>query len=119
MPEEGARFENFVAIQLISFCHMINDGGWGNLDLFYVRDKQKKEVDFLITNNHKPVFLVEIKIKPSLHTKELEYFGEKLRPLAKFQVVAEPHIFKQIKKDLWVLSINRFFNLLWKVSGLV
>ncbi|MBI2335257.1 MAG: ATP-binding protein [Deltaproteobacteria bacterium] len=119
VPEEGARFENFVAIQLISFCHMINDGGWGNLDLFYVRDKQKKEVDFLITNNHKPVFLVEVKIKPSSHTKELEYFGGKLRPLAKFQVVAEPHIFKQIKKDLWVLSINRFFNLLWKVPGLV
>lgn len=48
LSDDGARFENFMAIQLKTFCDYVTDGGWNKMDLFYIRDKQKHEVDFLI-----------------------------------------------------------------------
>ena len=33
----------------------------GEFELFYIRDKQKREVDFLMTKDHEPWMLVEAK----------------------------------------------------------
>lgn len=33
----------------------------GNYDFYFLRDKEKREVDFLITKDHCPWFLVEVK----------------------------------------------------------
>ena len=113
VPDPGARFENFMAVQLKAFCHLMNDGGWHNLDLFYVRDKQKREVDFLITSDHVPFFLVEAKLKPETDIKNLDYFAGKFDSIPRFQVVAEPGVFKKSGKNAWVISMNRFINLLF------
>ena len=45
--------------------------GFGTCELYYIRDKQKKEAAFLVTRDGKPWFLVEAKtsntkLSPSL-----------------------------------------------------
>jgi hypothetical protein len=39
----------------------VDDMGWGNFSLHYIRTKEGREVDFLVSQNRKPMFLVETK----------------------------------------------------------
>jgi predicted AAA+ superfamily ATPase len=72
IPESGARFENFIASQLLKYCHFIEDTEGFRMDLRFLRDTDKREVDFVILKDKKPIFGVECKsgdrnINPSLY----------------------------------------------------
>jgi len=84
----GHKKENFIASHLLKAIHFWNDSGLGNFGLFFLRDKMKREVDFLITQDDFPWMLVEVKSsnKRSL-SKSLKYFKEKLNVPHAFQVV--------------------------------
>lgn len=56
------RAENFVASHLLKAVHWWNDLGMGEFGLYYLRTKDQKEVDFLVSKNGNPWFLVEMKI---------------------------------------------------------
>ena len=59
IEDEGSRFENFIASHLLKACHFWTDIGLEKYDLFFLRTKDGKEVDFLITKEEKPWMLVE------------------------------------------------------------
>ena len=61
IEDKGRKLENFIASHLLKAVHFWTDYGLGTFDLFYVRDKDKHEVDFLVTRDGKPWFLVEVK----------------------------------------------------------
>jgi len=61
IQDEGARIENFVACHLLKAIHFWTDMGLGKYELFFVRDKDKNEVDFLIAKEHVPWILIEVK----------------------------------------------------------
>lgn len=68
VPTEPARFENLVASHLLKACHYWTDTGEGEFDLFYLRDKERREIDFLIVRDGKPWLPVEVKhadVEPS------------------------------------------------------
>lgn len=86
--DEGARFENFVACHLLKAVHLWTDRGLGDYDLWFVRDKEKREVDFLVTRDKNPWFLVEVKFSQQDNlVKNLFYFQNKLKAKHAFQVV--------------------------------
>ena len=58
---DGARRENFIAAHLLKAVHWWTDIGLGDFGLYYVRDKAKREVDFLVTRDGVPWFLAEVK----------------------------------------------------------
>ncbi len=83
----GARAENFIASHLLKAVHWWTDNGFGEYGLYFLRDKDKREVDFLVTRNYKPWFLVEVKVEQSKSiSKDLFYFQEKLLVPHAFQV---------------------------------
>jgi len=61
IDNEGARLENFVASHLLKAVHFWTDRGFGDYKLHFLRDKDQREVDFLVVKNNKPWFLVEVK----------------------------------------------------------
>ncbi len=61
ISDEAQRFENMVAIELSRAVTNWNDFGLGEYKLWYLRNKQKEEVDFLVTKNANPLFMVEAK----------------------------------------------------------
>lgn len=61
VQDPGARAENLVASALLKAVHFWSDAGHGDFGLYFVRDKQKHEVDFLVTRDDAPWFLVEVK----------------------------------------------------------
>ena len=67
-----------------------------NITLHFVRDKEKREVDFLVTKNHSPFFLIEVKTtNHSGISRSLYHFHKQLKVPHAFQVVFdEPYIQK-------------------------
>lgn len=90
IQDDGRKNENFIASHLLKAVHYWTDMGFGEYDLFYVRDKEKREVDFLITKNKQPWFLVEVKTaNASSISKHLFYFQRELNVPHAFQVVID------------------------------
>jgi predicted AAA+ superfamily ATPase len=56
LADDGARAETLVACHLLKAVEGWTDLGFGDFDLRYLRDKQKREVDFLVVKDHKPWF---------------------------------------------------------------
>lgn len=50
------------------------DLGFGEFELRYLRDKQKREVDFLVVKNHKPWFQLEVKMSDTSLSPSLAHF---------------------------------------------
>lgn len=51
VADTGARNENLVASHLLKAVHWWTDIGLGSFGLYYLRDKAKREIDFLVTRN--------------------------------------------------------------------
>jgi hypothetical protein len=62
VPDRAARFENLVAGHLLKTCHTWTDTGEGTYELHYLRDKERREIDFLITREGVPWLPVEAKL---------------------------------------------------------
>lgn len=72
---EGARFENMVASHLLKYCHFIEDTEGHDMELRYLRDKDKREIDFVVLKDKKPLFAVEAKVSDSKEpASEAAYF---------------------------------------------
>jgi hypothetical protein len=74
VPDEGARFENLVASHLLKAVHCWTDRGLGDYRLHFLRDVVGREVDFLVTRDDRPWFLVEVKTSERQLHAPLAYF---------------------------------------------
>lgn len=83
----GARLENAVACSLLKFCQFQRDSTGKNFQLHYFRDREKREVDFIVTLNRKAHWCIEVKSKDDSLSPSLWYVHERLRPAASFQLV--------------------------------
>ncbi|HBF12596.1 MAG TPA: hypothetical protein DDW49_04275 [Deltaproteobacteria bacterium] len=57
------------------------------LSLHFVRDKEKREVDFLICRKRKPEILIECKLTKKEVSPHLAYFAERLGVKKTYQVI--------------------------------
>jgi predicted AAA+ superfamily ATPase len=87
ISDEGARAETFVACHLLKAVEGWTDLGFGDFELRYLRDKQKREVDFLVVRNRKPWFLVEAKMSDTSLSPSLMHFQAQTKAPHAFQVV--------------------------------
>ena len=110
LEDPGARFENMIAGHLLKFCHFLEDTEGHNVQLHYIRDKSKREVDFLVTCDKKPWFAVEAKGSPG-REHHLRYFGERLSIPQLFYVFKEGNADYE-KDGVIYASAARFFHAL-------
>ncbi|MDX8414017.1 MAG: ATP-binding protein [Mariprofundales bacterium] len=100
--DSGARHENFIASHLLKAVHYWSDTGLGDYNLFFLRDKEKREVDFLVARDGKPWFIVEVKssMKQPL-SSSLELFATQLGIDHVFQVAIDGDY---VERDLFDLK---------------
>jgi len=87
LADDGARAETLVACHLLKAVEGWTDLGFGDFDLRYLRDKQKREVDFLVVRDRKPWFLIEVKLSETNLAPSLAYFQGQTKAAHAFQVV--------------------------------
>lgn len=86
--DEGARFENLVATHLLKQIQFKEDLEGYRYELKYIRDKEKREVDFVILKDGVIEELIEVKYADSDVSSSLKYYAEKLNPPKATQIVA-------------------------------
>ena len=89
LRDKGARFENLVAGHLLKLKHALEDQEGYRIGLHYLRDVNKREVDFLVTWEKKPWFAVECKTGTRSLNPSLNYFGDRLHIPFLYQVTLE------------------------------
>ena len=86
--DEGAVFENLVATQLLKRLHFMEDRDGYRYELRYIRDKEGREVDFVLLKEGKIQELIEVKFSDDKISNHLQYYAEKLNPPKATQIVA-------------------------------
>jgi len=87
--DDGARAETLVACHLLKAVEGWTDLGLGEFELRYLRDKQKREVDFLVVKDQKPWFLVEVKHGDTRLAPALAHFQDQTSAPHAFQAVIQ------------------------------
>ncbi|MBI3268226.1 MAG: ATP-binding protein [Planctomycetes bacterium] len=89
VAEPGKRAETFLACHLLKAAQGWTDLGLGAFELRYLRDKEKRAVDFVLVRDRKPWALVEVKLAEDRIGPALAHFqGQTGAPYA-FQAVME------------------------------
>ena len=107
VEDEGARFENLVALHLLKLCHVLEDSEGYRVALHYLRDRAGHEVDFLVTLDRKPWFAVEAKLSSSRIDPSLTYFRERLAIPWTYQVTLNSER-DYLKKGIRCLPADKF-----------
>ncbi|MBW2608584.1 MAG: ATP-binding protein [Deltaproteobacteria bacterium] len=110
----GAKFENMVALELFRAISNWNDLGLGNFSLHYLRNREKEEVDFLLSNNHNPLLLIETKLSDDNAAKSLIKF-QKVLNIPAVQLVNNSDICKIVSNGnlkIMIISADHWLSLL-------
>lgn len=111
IKDEDIRFENMVASHLLKFCNFLSDAEGYKAQVYYLRDKEQREVDFLVTVENRPWFCVETKSSFKNIPSPLRYFSLKLKIPFAYEVVKQENI--DLRKDhIRIISADKFLNAL-------
>ncbi|MBM3297500.1 MAG: ATP-binding protein [Candidatus Aminicenantes bacterium] len=110
--DPGKRFENYAAVMLARAVSAWSEWGKGDFRLHYLRTREGREVDFLITDKQKPLLLVECKSNEKSLDPSVSYFKERLGVPFGFQVVNMAGVLRQAGPGVFIVGIDRFLRLL-------
>jgi uncharacterized protein len=88
VPNNAARFENLVASHLLKWVHFENDALGKDLELRYFRDRDGREVDFVVVEGKSVRLLVEAKWDDAPVDRGLRYLKERYPAADAWQVSA-------------------------------
>ena len=77
VPGRGARFENMVASHLLKLCHHVEDTQGHSMELRFIRDTDRREVDFVVIRDNRPLFAVECKSGEKSPSPAIGYFRQR------------------------------------------
>lgn len=86
IEEDGPKFENLVASHLLKWCHFIEDTEGDSMELRFLRDTEKRELDFIVLRNKKPLFAVECKTGDKGVSPHIHYFKKRIPVPVFYQV---------------------------------
>lgn len=113
-PDGAAKLENMVATYLHRACFAMTDMGYGDYRLHYIRTLDKKEIDFLVVLDNRPILAVEVKLSSTAPSKALmdRHRWSLDPPTLGVQVVDQRDVLKKYQENTWVVSVERFLRLL-------
>lgn len=77
VADRGTRFENMVAGHLLKYCHYVEDTEGHEMELRFIRDTDKREVDFVVLRDGRAEFAVECKSGEQSAAPACRYFRER------------------------------------------
>ena len=90
VPEDpGMKLENLVACSLLKEMHFREDCLGEKWNLYYLKNKDGREIDFFITRKDKPVCMIEAKWSDSAKSANFNFFEKYIKGIKKIQIVKE------------------------------
>lgn len=87
----GARLENAVASALLKRANFLTDTQGKKSEVYYLRDKEQREVDFLTVLENRPEYMIEVKTSDDQFSPHLRYFAERVPHVEALQLVHKLH----------------------------
>ncbi len=87
--DEAARAETFVACHLLKAVEGWSDLGLGRFELGYLRDKERRQVDFVVVRDGRPWFLADVRRHEEPVSAALAYYQALLGAPFAFQIVVD------------------------------
>jgi len=110
LSDSGSRFENLLAVSLLRMAARFTEIGIGNFEVCYIRDKEKREVDFVLVKDNEPVALFEAKESGTSISKPGSFYSKKLNiPL--FQIVHKARKVEAFPENCFVIPASNFLML--------
>jgi len=109
IKKRGLRFENYVACELKALIMLWGDASGEDFSLFYIRNKQKQETDFLILRDGVPWLLVEVKLTDGSIDRHHFETIRALNGIPFIQVCMNPDVASLEKRNVYRMSANRLF----------
>jgi predicted AAA+ superfamily ATPase len=88
VSDPAARFENLVACHLLKWVHYQADTHGRSVELRYFRDIDGREVDFVMTDQGKPIGMVECKWGDAEVSPSLRYLHQRFASVPAWQITA-------------------------------
>ncbi|MBI4650283.1 DUF4143 domain-containing protein, partial [Candidatus Desantisbacteria bacterium] len=110
VKNDAVRFENYLAVELKVLTELWNEIGGNKFELFYVRTRDGKETDFLVTKDKSPWLLLEAKLSSEKIEKHHYSHAMELGNIPFVQLAAKPDIAKKEEKSSFCISASRFFG---------
>lgn len=108
ISDPGARFENFVASHLLKYCHFQEDTEGYRMELRFLRDTDKREIDFVVLRDGHPQFAVECKTGEKAPSQSAHYFRQRTRIPKLYQIHLGQRDFGDEEKGVRVLPFETF-----------
>lgn len=106
----GERFENFVACQLLKYCHFTENSEGFRMELRFLRDTDKREIDFVVLKDRKPLFAVECKTGERGVNPAIPYFRQRAGIPRFYQVHLGTKDWGDAERNVRVLPYHVFCN---------
>ncbi len=115
VENKSLRFENLVALHLLKSVRLWKAMGEGEVHLNFIRDKEKRETDFVLSQKAKPICLVECKAMDEDLAPNLLHFQKKLSVPMAVQVLHKPGVCKKMRSGgltQWIISADQWLSIL-------
>jgi predicted AAA+ superfamily ATPase len=110
VSERGYRFENLVACHLLKWCFFLQDTEGREIELRYFRDVDKREVDFVITEDGTPIHFIESKISGKDASLSLRYLKNHFPFVTATQIVFDEDVDVITKDGIRICSAHSFLK---------
>lgn len=108
IKDAGFRFENYLAVELKNMVTMLSEALAEDFGLYFVRNKQKEETDFLIVKSGKPWLLVEAKLSDVPVESHHFQTQAQLGGIPLVQICRSEGVCLMQSKNVYRLSASRF-----------
>ncbi len=109
VPNSGPRFENLTACHLLKWSFFMQDIQARDIELRYFRDVDRREVDFVVTENGRPILFVECKQSEKAVSGALRYLKTRFPETDAVQLYLGDGYDRTDRDGIRVCPAHRFF----------
>ena len=110
VENEGHRFENLVACHLLKWCSFVQDTQGLSMELRYFRDVDRREVDFVILEENRPIHFIECKLSGRSINTALLYLKRRFPEVNATQISLEKDTDLMTKDGIRLCSAHKFLK---------
>lgn len=110
ITERGARFENLIACHLLKWVYFLQDTEGREMELRYFRDVDKREVDFVVLEDKRPVHFIECKSSGKTQSPSLRYLKVRFPTVPATQVTLDDDVDLVTRDHVRICSAHLFLR---------
>ena len=110
IKDQGVRLENLVACHLMKWCCFVQDTEGREVELRYFRDIDKREVDFVLLEELKPIHFIECKLSEMRPSNGLKYLKKRFPQVAATQLVLDSDDDLITKEGIRICAAHHFLD---------